>query len=120
MVGVGVGLGLVGAVLMRRAVASQLYNVNALDPLVMMSVVALLGLVALGACARLAGESGHGLARRVTPRGTGEAVAYEDYSCVTGPIQPAFRLPIRQTNGLLDTTIQDLSPEPSCTVEPGP
>ena len=51
MVVVGVGLGLVGAVLVRSAVANQLYDVSALDPLVIGSVVTLLGLVALGACA---------------------------------------------------------------------
>ena len=51
VVGLGVGLGLVGAVLLRSAVASQLYDVKALDPRVIVVVVALLGLVALGACA---------------------------------------------------------------------
>ena len=51
VVGVGVGLGLAGAVLLRGAVASQLYEVDALDPRVIVSVVVLLGLVALGACA---------------------------------------------------------------------
>lgn len=48
---IGLLLGIVGAVFMRKAVASEIYGVGALDPLVLGSVMALLAFVALAACA---------------------------------------------------------------------
>lgn len=48
---IGLVLGIVGAVAMRKAVASEVYGVRPLDPLVLGSVMALLSLVALAACA---------------------------------------------------------------------
>jgi predicted lysophospholipase L1 biosynthesis ABC-type transport system permease subunit len=48
--GAGCAVGLAGALTIRRAMESQLFGVTATDPLVMLSVVALLGLVALVAC----------------------------------------------------------------------
>ncbi len=50
LVGVGLVLGVAGAVALRKALENELYGVQPLDPLVMASVVALLGLVALIAC----------------------------------------------------------------------
>jgi putative ABC transport system permease protein len=46
----GLGLGLAGAVALTRFLASQLYEVNATDPLTFLGVAALLLLVALAAC----------------------------------------------------------------------
>ena len=47
---VGLVLGIVGAASMQKAVASEIYGVRALDPFVLGSVMALLAIVALGAC----------------------------------------------------------------------
>jgi predicted permease len=47
LVGVGVLLGVGGAIAMRRALESQIYGVSSLDPLVLSSAVTLLALVAL-------------------------------------------------------------------------
>ena len=51
LVVVGLVLGMVGAVLMQKALASEIYEVRALDPLVLVSVMAVLVIVALAACA---------------------------------------------------------------------
>ena len=48
---IGLSVGLAGAVLLRDAVASQLYDVDALDPIILSGVMLLLGLVAFVACA---------------------------------------------------------------------
>jgi putative ABC transport system permease protein len=48
---VGLVLGMVGAISMQKAVASEIYGVRALDPLVLTGVMALLAIVALAACA---------------------------------------------------------------------
>jgi putative ABC transport system permease protein len=50
LVAVGLALGLVGAIAMRRLIASQLYDVHPLDPLVIGGVSLLLGTTALAAC----------------------------------------------------------------------
>jgi predicted permease len=50
LVVIGLVLGLVGAALMQRAVASEMYGVRPLDPLVLLSVMAVLTMVALAAC----------------------------------------------------------------------
>lgn len=50
LVGVGLILGVAGAAALRKVLERDLYGVQALDPLVMTSVAALLGLVALAAC----------------------------------------------------------------------
>ena len=49
LVGVGVGLG--GAFAIRKAMETQLFGVQPMDPLVLLSVTALLGVVAFAACA---------------------------------------------------------------------
>jgi ABC-type antimicrobial peptide transport system permease subunit len=46
----GLGIGLGGAILLRGAIASQLYGVGALDPLVMVAAVGVLGLTSFVAC----------------------------------------------------------------------
>ena len=51
LVVVGLVLGMVGAVLMQKALASEIYGVRALDPLILVSVMAVLVIVALAACA---------------------------------------------------------------------
>ena len=51
VIAVGLCLGLVGAFLLRNIVASQLYDVDAMDPLIVAGVMVLLGLVAFVACA---------------------------------------------------------------------
>jgi predicted permease len=51
LVVVGLVLGIIAAVSMQRAVASEIYGVRALDPLVLVSVMAALAIVALAACA---------------------------------------------------------------------
>jgi len=51
LVVVGLLLGIVGAVSMQKAIASEIYGVRPLDPLVLASVMALLAVVALAACA---------------------------------------------------------------------
>jgi putative ABC transport system permease protein len=50
IVGAGALLGLGGAVLLRRVLETQLFEVGALDPRVIASVATLLGAVALVAC----------------------------------------------------------------------
>ncbi len=50
LVAIGLSLGLAGAVAMRRLIATQLYDVYPLDPLVVGGVTLLLGIVALAAC----------------------------------------------------------------------
>ena len=47
----GLILGLVGAAFLQKAVASEIYGVRPLDPLVLASVMAVLSMVALAACA---------------------------------------------------------------------
>ena len=47
----GLALGMVGAVAMQKAVASEIYGVRPLEPLVLGGVMALLALVALAGCA---------------------------------------------------------------------
>jgi predicted permease len=49
LLGVGVGLG--GAFAIRKAMETQLFGVQPMDPLVLLSVTALLGVVAFAACA---------------------------------------------------------------------
>jgi predicted permease len=51
LVAVGLLLGIAGTVLLQRAVASEIYGVGALDPVVLTSVILVLGGVALAACA---------------------------------------------------------------------
>lgn len=51
LVVVGLIFGIVGAVSMQKAIASEIYGVRPLDPLVLASVMALLAAVALAACA---------------------------------------------------------------------
>jgi ABC-type antimicrobial peptide transport system permease subunit len=43
-------LGIAGAASLQKAVASEIYGVRPLDPLVLASVMALLAIVALAAC----------------------------------------------------------------------
>jgi predicted permease len=47
----GLGVGIAGAFAIRRAIESQLYEVSAMDPLVLTAVAAVLGAAALLACA---------------------------------------------------------------------
>jgi ABC-type antimicrobial peptide transport system permease subunit len=51
LVVIGLVLGIIGAVSMQKAVASEIYGVRALDPLLLASVMAVLAIVALAACA---------------------------------------------------------------------
>ena len=51
LVGVGLLMGFIGAASLQKAVASEIYGVKPLDPLVLGSVMALLTMVALAACA---------------------------------------------------------------------
>ena len=51
LVGTGLALGIAGTLAARRALAAQLYEIEAGDPVVAASVVAVLTLVALAACA---------------------------------------------------------------------
>ncbi len=51
LVGAGLAVGAVGALALRRTLESQLYDVRATDPVVGLSVLAILGAVALFACA---------------------------------------------------------------------
>lgn len=51
LVTIGLVLGMVGAVLLEKAIASEIYGVRPLDPLVLGSVMAVLAAVALAACA---------------------------------------------------------------------
>ena len=50
LVAIGLAAGLVGALALRGAIASQLYGVGALDPLVMAGAIGVLGLTSLIAC----------------------------------------------------------------------
>jgi len=50
LVGVGLAVGLAGAVALRQAIAAQLFGVGPLDPRVMAVVTVVLGAAALGAC----------------------------------------------------------------------
>ncbi|MDP9120251.1 MAG: ABC transporter permease [Acidobacteriota bacterium] len=50
LIGWGIGLGLLGAAALGRILASQLFEVSALDPLYLTTTPALLALVAVGAC----------------------------------------------------------------------
>ncbi|HEY6387208.1 MAG TPA: ABC transporter permease [Candidatus Acidoferrum sp.] len=51
LVVIGLVLGIVGSVLMQKAVASEIYGVRPLDPLVLATVMAVLAMVAIAACA---------------------------------------------------------------------
>ncbi len=51
LVAIGLVLGMIGAASLQKAVASEVYGVSPLDPLVLASVMALLAIVALAACA---------------------------------------------------------------------
>src|SRR5260370_10928434 len=51
LVVIGLGLGVVAAASLQKAVASEIYGVRPLDPLVLAGVMALLAIVSLAACA---------------------------------------------------------------------
>ena len=51
LVAIGLVMGFVGAAFLQQAVASELYGLRPLDPLVLAGVMALLASVALAACA---------------------------------------------------------------------
>ncbi|MGB7284107.1 MAG: ABC transporter permease [Candidatus Acidiferrum sp.] len=51
LVVLGLVLGIIGAIALQKAIASEIYGVRPLDPLVLGSVMAVLALVALAACA---------------------------------------------------------------------
>jgi predicted permease len=51
LVAIGLVLGIIGAVLLQKAVANEIYGVHPLDPLVLASVMGVLAVVALAACA---------------------------------------------------------------------
>jgi putative ABC transport system permease protein len=51
LVAIGLALGIIAVASLQRAVASEIYGVRPLDPLVLASVMALLAIVALAACA---------------------------------------------------------------------
>ena len=59
LVAVGLASGLAGALALRGAIAAQLFGVGALDPLVMVSAVLILGLTSLVACAGPARRAVH-------------------------------------------------------------
>jgi predicted permease len=50
LVGIGLVLGVAGAVALRTVVATEIYGIGSMDPLVIGSVAALLGVAALAAC----------------------------------------------------------------------
>jgi len=50
-VAIGLVLGILGAVSLQKAVANEIYGVRPLDPVVLASVIGVLALVALAACA---------------------------------------------------------------------
>lgn len=50
LVGIGLLVGVAGSFLLRSAIAGQIYGVQPFDPLVLLSVIAVLGLIALVAC----------------------------------------------------------------------
>ena len=51
LVAIGLVLGIIGAVSLQKAVANEIYGVHPLDPLVLASVMGVLAVVALAACA---------------------------------------------------------------------
>ena len=51
LVAIGLVLGMIGAASLQKAVSSEIYGLRPLDPLVLASVMALLAIVALAACA---------------------------------------------------------------------
>ncbi len=51
LIGAGLALGIAGAAALERAIATQVYGVAAFDPMVMLLVALLLGVVAFSACA---------------------------------------------------------------------
>jgi putative ABC transport system permease protein len=51
LVAIGLAAGFAGAAALQKAVASQIYGVRPLDPLVLGGVTVLLGMIALAACA---------------------------------------------------------------------
>jgi len=59
LLGVGLGAGFAGAFAIRRAMQSQLYGVQPLDPLVLATVTVVLGMVAFIACAVPAIRAAH-------------------------------------------------------------
>ena len=50
LVGAGLVGGLIGAIALRRVIASELYNVDALDPMVIAGVTGMLALASIVAC----------------------------------------------------------------------
>jgi predicted permease len=50
LVATGLGIGLVGAIALRRVLESQIYGLTAMDPRVMVVVIVTLGAIALAAC----------------------------------------------------------------------
>jgi ABC-type antimicrobial peptide transport system permease subunit len=50
LVGIGLACGLAGAIALRSVIAAQLYGVGALDPLVMLGAIAVLGVTSFVAC----------------------------------------------------------------------
>lgn len=59
LLGAGIGIGLAGAFGIRRAMATQLFGVQPMDPVVLTAVAATLGLVAFIACAVPARRASH-------------------------------------------------------------
>lgn len=59
LLGAGIGIGLAGAFGIRRAMATQLFGVQPMDPLVLSAVATTLGLVAFIACAVPARRASH-------------------------------------------------------------
>ncbi len=51
LLGLGIGVGLIGAFAIRRVMQTQLFGVQPMDPVVLGLVTLLLGVVALTACA---------------------------------------------------------------------
>ena len=51
LVAIGLVLGIAGSASLQKAVATEIYGVRPLDPLILASVMALLAIVALAACA---------------------------------------------------------------------
>jgi hypothetical protein len=57
LVGCGLALGLAGSAALRKAVENQIYGAQPLDPMVLATVVEVLGGVALAACLRPAQQA---------------------------------------------------------------